>query len=74
MTGGNMPGDPNECRQNAANCAELAWTAAPSESEAFLALAAAWKRLAAEFEADARLLQALGDIHLGSKPYEALPL
>jgi len=72
--GGNMPGDPNECRQNAANCAELARAAAPSEREAFLALAATWKRLAAEFEADARLLQALGDLHLGSKPYEALLL
>jgi hypothetical protein len=39
-----------------------------------LALAATWKRLAAEFEADARLLQALGDLHLGSEPYEALLL
>ena len=53
--------------------AELVQTAAPSEREALLALAATWKRLA-KFEADARLLQALGDLHLGSKPYEALLL
>ena len=69
-----MPGDSNECRQNAANYAELARAAAPSERETFLDLAATWKRLAAEFEADARLPQALGDLHLGSEPYEALLL
>jgi hypothetical protein len=61
----NMPGDPIECRLNAEDCAELAQTAVPSECEALIALAETWKRLAAEFEADARLLQALGDLHFG---------
>jgi hypothetical protein len=67
-----MAGDPDECRLNAASCVELAGTAVPSECEALLALAETWKRLAAEFEADARLLQALGQLHLGSEPYEVL--
>jgi hypothetical protein len=67
-----MPGDPNECRLIAADCAELARTALPSECETLIDLSETLKRLAAEFEADARLLQALGDLHIGSEPCEAL--
>src|SRR5512143_3581092 len=71
---GNMPGDPDECRLNAAYCAELVQTAVPSECPALLALAETWKRLAAEFEADEVLLQALAELRFGSEPYEALLL
>jgi hypothetical protein len=71
---GNMPGDPDECRLKAAHCVELVQTAVPSECEAFLTLAETWKRLAAECEADTKLLQTLGQLHLGSEPYEALLL
>jgi hypothetical protein len=46
----------------------------PAECPALLALAETWKRLAAEFEADEMLLQALAELQLGSKPYEALLL
>ena len=67
-----MPGNPDECRLNAERYAELARTGVPAECPALLALA--WKRLAAEFEADEMLLQALAELQLGSKPYEALLL
>ena len=71
---GNMPGNPDECRLNAERYAELARTGMPAECPALLALAETWKRLAAEFEADEMLLQALAELQLGSKPYEALLL
>ena len=69
-----MPGDPDECRLNAERYAQLARTAVPSEYPALIALAETWKRLAAEFEADELLLQALAELHFGSEPYEALLL
>ena len=64
-----MPGNPDECRLNAERYAELARTGMPAECPALLALAETWKRLAAEFEADEMLLQALAELQLvGSKP------
>src|SRR4029453_73719 len=69
---GNMPGNPPEGRVNAAQCSKLAQNAITSECDAFFALANAWKKLAAELEADQMLLQALWELHLTSQPYEAL--
>ena len=69
-----MPGNPDECRLNAERYAELARTGVPAECPALLALAETWKRLAAEFESDEMLLQALAELHFGSEPYEALLL
>ena len=75
-----MPGNPHECRVNAAQCSKLAQNAITSECDdaitsecdAFVALAKTWKKLAAELEADQMLLQALSELHLTSQPYEAL--
>lgn len=67
-----MPGNPHECRVNAAQCSKLAQNAITSECDAFVALAKTWKKLAAELEADHMLLQALSELHLTSQPYEAL--
>ena len=70
-----MPGNPHECRLNAASCSELAQTAATSDScQALIALAEAWKRLAAELEADQMLLEVLSELELNSQPYDALLL
>ena len=69
-----MPGNPHECRVNAAQCSKLAQNAITSECDAFVALAKTWKKLAAELEADQMLLQALSELHLTSQPYEALLL
>jgi len=67
----NMPGNPHECRLNAAHCSELAKTVVTSECQALLVLADTWKRLAAELEADQSLLQVLSELDLSSQPYEA---
>ena len=67
-----MPGNPQECRLNAAQCSKLAQTAVTSECQALIALAETWKRLAAELEADQMLLQVLWDLDLSLQPYEAL--
>jgi len=66
-----MPGNPHECRLNAAHCSELAKTVVTSECQALLVLADTWKRLAAELEADQSLLQVLSELDLSSQPYEA---
>jgi hypothetical protein len=66
-----MPGNPHACRLNAAHCSELAQTAVASECQALIVLADTWKRLAAELEADQRLLQVLSKLDLSSQPYEA---
>ena len=68
----NMPGNPHECRLNAAHCSELAKTVVTSECQSLLVLADTWKRLAAELEADQSLLQVLSELHLSSQPHEAL--
>ena len=46
-----MPGNPHECRVNAAQFSKLARNAVTSECDALFALADTWKRLAAELEA-----------------------
>jgi hypothetical protein len=70
-----MPGNPDECRLNATRCSELARTATTSEScQALIALAEAWKRLAAELEADQMLLDVLSELELNSQPYDPLLL
>jgi hypothetical protein len=46
-----MPGDPKECRRNAARCAELAVAArAPQLKAKFLQLSKMWEQLAVELE------------------------
>ena len=67
----NVPGNPHECRLNAAHCSELAKTVVTSECQSLLVLADTWKRLAAELEADQSLLQVLSELDLSSQPYEA---
>jgi len=41
----NVPGNPHECRLNAAHCSELAKTVVTSECQSLLVLADTWKRL-----------------------------
>jgi hypothetical protein len=46
-----MPGDPNECRQHALNCVQLAKTAeSPQARDRFAHLARTWIRLAEELD------------------------
>ena len=69
-----MPGDPHQCRLNAARCLALARRARkPEAQEAFHAMALMWKQLAAETEADEALLRVISDMQF-SEPFEALPL
>jgi len=69
-----MPGDPQQCRLNAARCLTLARRAKrPEAQEAFTAMALTWKQLAAETEADDALLRVISEMEFG-EPYRALPL
>jgi hypothetical protein len=69
-----MPGNPEQCRLNAARCLELAKRARRAGMrETFTALADTWTRLAAEHESDEALLRAISELQF-SEPYEALPL
>ena len=69
-----MPGNPEQCRLNAARCLKLAKRARrPEMRETFTALAATWTRLAAEHESDEALLRTISELEF-SEPYEALPL
>ena len=68
-----MPGDPEECRLNAARCLALAQRAwRPEARQAFSDLARTWRKLAAETESDEALFRAIYEMELG-EPYEALP-
>jgi hypothetical protein len=68
-----MPGDPEECRLNAARCLALAQRAwRPGARQAFSDLAQTWRKLAAETESDEALFRAICEMELG-EPYEALP-
>lgn len=52
-----MPGDPNECRENAKRCLEFAQTArTEADRERFEGLAQRWLALATDFEAASVLL------------------
>ena len=54
-----MPGDPNECRQQAERCAELARLAnTPEGRETFLSLQMTWIRLAMELTQAKALIEA----------------
>ena len=66
-----MPGDPEECRLNAAPCLALS-EGAPEARQAFIELAATWRKLAAETESDEALFRAICEMDL-VEPYEALP-
>jgi hypothetical protein len=69
-----MPGDPHQCRLNAARCLVLAGRSKRSEAkEAFAAMAVTWKQLAAETEADDALLGVFSEMQF-AEPSEALPL
>jgi hypothetical protein len=69
-----MPGDPKECRLNAARCLMLAERASnPVKRQSLATLAETWTRLAAEFESDQALLNALCELEFG-EPYHALPV
>jgi len=69
-----MPGNPEQCRLNAARCLQLAKRARrPEMRETFIALADTWTRLAAELESDEALLRAIAELDF-SEAYEALPL
>jgi hypothetical protein len=55
-----MPGDPNECRQHARRCAELASIATtPEARDQFLSLQMSWIRLAADLEQAKAFIDAL---------------
>ena len=69
-----MPGDPHQCRRNAARCLALAQRARnPAMRANFAAMADTWTKLAAETESDQSLLAALAELELG-EPYYAVPL
>jgi hypothetical protein len=58
-----MPGDPNECRQHARRCAELASIATtPEARDQFLSLQQSWMRLAADLENAQTVIAALDEI------------
>jgi len=58
-----MPGDPNECRQHAERCAELARLATtPEGRETFLSLQMTWIRLAAELDRAGALIKAMQEL------------
>ena len=58
-----MPGDPNECRQQAERCAELARLAnTPEGRETFLSLQMTWIRLASELDQAGALIKAMQEL------------
>ena len=60
-----MPGDPNQCREHALNCRQLAETASsPTLQQTFLDLAKQWTRLANELVDAYGLLNALNELDL----------
>ena len=68
-----MPGDPTQCRLNAARYLELSERAEePARRESLAALAGMWTKLAAELEADQPLLNALSEINF-DEPFYAVP-
>jgi hypothetical protein len=68
-----MPGDPRQCRVNAARCLALAKRVRkPDARQLFIEMAETWNQLAALTECDQTLFQAISEIDLG-EPYDALP-
>ena len=60
-----MPGDPNECRQHAVNCTQLAAAADGLARETLIGLAVTWDRLASELESAQLFLSAMKAIEPG---------
>ena len=53
-----MPGDPQQCRQHAERCAELArLTSTPEARDQFLSLQMTWIRLASELDQARALIE-----------------
>jgi hypothetical protein len=68
-----MPGDPEQCRLNAARCLKLSERAKnPARRQSLLALAETWAKLAAENESDEALLRTLSELEF-DEPFYALP-
>ena len=68
-----MPGDPAQCRLYAARYLELSKRAKnPARRQNLAALAETWTKLAAEYEADQPLLNALSEINV-DEPFDAVP-
>ena len=69
-----MPGEPDQCRLNAARCRKLALRSkSPERREYFTEMAETWVKLAAQIESDQVLLRALSDLDL-REPHDALPM
>ena len=65
-----MPGNPEQCRLNAARYLELSKRAKNrARRESLAALAKTWTRLAAEFESDQALLRTLSDLEFNEPCY-----
>ena len=73
-----MPGDPEQCRLNAARCLKLSERAKnPARRRSLAALAETWAKLAAETESDQALLRTLSELEFDEAFYavsEALNL
>ena len=70
-----MPGDPAQCRLNAARYLELSERAEePARRESLAALAGMWTKLAAELESEQALLNTLSEINVGDEPFDAVPV
>jgi hypothetical protein len=66
-----MPGDPYQCRLNAARCLALAGRAwRPEVRQTFTEMAGTWQKLAAEIESDQALFRAISEMDFG-EPCEA---
>jgi len=68
-----MPGDPAQCRLDAARYLELSQRAKnPARRQNLAALAETWTKLAAEYEANQPLLNTLSEINF-DEPFYAVP-
>ena len=68
-----MPGDPEQCRLNAAPCLQLSERAKdPARRQNLAALAETWTKLAAESESDQALLRTLSELEF-DEPFYAVP-
>jgi hypothetical protein len=68
-----MPGDPAQCRSYAARYLKLSERAKdPATRQRLASMAETWTNLAAEFESDQALLNALSEINV-DEPFYAVP-
>jgi hypothetical protein len=68
-----MPGDPAQCRLNAARYLELSERAEePARRKSLAALAEMWTKLAAELESEQALLNTLPEINI-DETFDAVP-